>query len=114
MIGIKVDPDGQYQASILVGDAMSVPRGTRWIRWRFRKLDYDKWYNLRTDITLLGGLLKFDYYVNNILLFSVTPPYAEGPIRDYQPGRSLNFASEETEITCRVFMDNFKAVYEKR
>jgi hypothetical protein len=43
-------------------------------RWpEIKKIDFDTWNNLRMDIIFVGNKLHFDFFVNNIPLFSETP-----------------------------------------
>ena len=108
-IKVSIDSDGQCFAIANMGDAMGVSDDTKWHQYKvLRALELDEWHNFRVDITEVDSLLRFDYYVNDILQYSVTPPADKHPTAG--PRRQFGAGNDVTDPNRYIFIDNVRAV----
>ena len=75
-----------------------------------RRIDLDKWYNLRMDIGWNGNKLRLDFFVNDILLFSESPqdhgnPGPDLAVKSHFAFQSQNFGRAPSGDMI-VFIDN--------
>jgi len=106
---VNIDSDGYCQAIANMGDAMGVSDDTKWHQYKvLRAMNLNEWYNLRVDITKTDSLLRFNYYVNDILQYSVIPPEDKHPTAG--PRRQFGAGNDITDPSRYIFIDNVRAV----
>lgn len=108
--GSKVHVGG----GITDNQSMPVPTSSKNLTYfrtpMLRKIDFDKWYNLRMDIASNGDKLRLDFFVNDILLFSETPQDHGNPGPDLAVKSHFAFQSQKLNRAPSgdmiVFIDN--------